>query len=143
MAQVQTALGAILRDPKAKEMPCGVFGSFGWSGEAVDELEKRLKVRSVWGELTAVMHQASGYAVLMISHFPCSWAAGVKAGRRDCAFCLLGVLLHGTPHPNVRGHASGISFHVLACAAAGCRLPAGLRADQGEVQANSQGHAGG
>ena len=42
--QVQTALGAILRDPKAKEMPCGVFGSFGWSGEAVDELEKRLKV---------------------------------------------------------------------------------------------------
>ena len=43
-SQVQTALGAILRDPKAKEMPCGVFGSFGWSGEAVDELEKRLKV---------------------------------------------------------------------------------------------------
>ena len=43
--QVQTALGAILRDPKAKEMPCGVFGSFGWSGEAVDELEKRLTVR--------------------------------------------------------------------------------------------------
>ena len=42
--QVQTALGAILRDPKAKELPCGVFGSFGWSGEAVDELEKRLKV---------------------------------------------------------------------------------------------------
>ena len=45
LAQVQTALGAILRDPKAKEMPCGVFGSFGWSGEAVDELEKRLKVQ--------------------------------------------------------------------------------------------------
>ena len=45
-SQVQTALGAILRDPKAKEMPCGVFGSFGWSGEAVDELEKRLKVPS-------------------------------------------------------------------------------------------------
>ena len=48
MAQVQTALGAILRDPKAKEMPCGVFGSFGWSGEAVDELEKRLKVQPPW-----------------------------------------------------------------------------------------------
>ncbi len=47
LAQVQTALGAILRDPKAKEMPCGVFGSFGWSGEAVDELEKRLKVQSL------------------------------------------------------------------------------------------------
>jgi flavorubredoxin len=43
--QVQTALGAILRDAKAKELPCGVFGSFGWSGEAVDELESRLKVR--------------------------------------------------------------------------------------------------
>ena len=75
MAQVQTALGAILRDPKAKEMPCGVFGSFGWSGEAVDELEKRLKVSPMWGELTAVMHQASGYAVLMISHLACSWRA--------------------------------------------------------------------
>ena len=24
-------------------MPCGVFGSFGWSGEAVDELQFRLK----------------------------------------------------------------------------------------------------
>ena len=43
--QVQTALGAIVRAPQARELPCGVFGSFGWSGEAVDELENRLKVR--------------------------------------------------------------------------------------------------
>lgn len=43
--QVQTALGAIVREPAARELPCGVFGSFGWSGEAVDELENRLKVR--------------------------------------------------------------------------------------------------
>lgn len=42
--QVQTALGAIVRAPQARELPCGVFGSFGWSGEAVDELENRLKV---------------------------------------------------------------------------------------------------
>lgn len=42
--QVQTTLGALLREPKAREMPCGVFGSFGWSGEAVDQLESRLKV---------------------------------------------------------------------------------------------------
>ena len=42
--QVQTALGAIVREPAAHELPCGVFGSFGWSGEAVDELENRLKV---------------------------------------------------------------------------------------------------
>lgn len=41
--QVQTALGAILRSVQAKELPCGVFGSFGWSGEAVDEMEQRLK----------------------------------------------------------------------------------------------------
>ncbi|KAL3160809.1 hypothetical protein ABBQ38_009218 [Trebouxia sp. C0009 RCD-2024] len=41
--QVQTALGAIVRAPAARELPCGVFGSFGWSGEAVDELENRLK----------------------------------------------------------------------------------------------------
>lgn len=46
MAQVQTALGAVLRDASAKELPCGVFGSFGWSGEAVDELESRLRVRT-------------------------------------------------------------------------------------------------
>ena len=42
--QVQTALGAILREPSARDLPCGVFGSFGWSGEAVDELEGRLTV---------------------------------------------------------------------------------------------------
>lgn len=40
---VKTALGAILREPGARTKPCGVFGSFGWSGEAVDELEDRLK----------------------------------------------------------------------------------------------------
>ena len=43
--QVQTALGAIVRESSVRELPCGVFGSFGWSGEAVDELENRLKVR--------------------------------------------------------------------------------------------------
>ncbi|GAX73888.1 hypothetical protein CEUSTIGMA_g1338.t1 [Chlamydomonas eustigma] len=41
--QVQVALGAIIRDAEAKQLPCGVFGSFGWSGEAVDEMEQRLK----------------------------------------------------------------------------------------------------
>ncbi len=54
-AQVQTALGAILRDPKAKEMPCGVFGSFGWSGEAVDELEKRLKVQPLCQDIILML----------------------------------------------------------------------------------------
>ncbi len=44
--QVATALGAILRDERVRQQPCGVFGSFGWSGEAVDELDKRLRVRS-------------------------------------------------------------------------------------------------
>ena len=38
-----TALGAILRASQAKQLPCGVFGSFGWSGEAVDEMEARLR----------------------------------------------------------------------------------------------------
>ncbi|GLI66193.1 hypothetical protein VaNZ11_009958 [Volvox africanus] len=41
--QVSVAMGAILREPSAKAMPCGVFGSFGWSGEAVDEMEGRLR----------------------------------------------------------------------------------------------------
>lgn len=41
--QVQTALGAIVRESSVRDLPCGVFGSFGWSGEAVDELENRLK----------------------------------------------------------------------------------------------------
>eukprot|EP00887_Chlorella_sp_A99_P004582 scaffold4.g4582.t1 len=41
--QVQTALGAILLNSAARSLPCGVFGSFGWSGEAVDMMEGRLK----------------------------------------------------------------------------------------------------
>lgn len=41
--QVQSALGTILREASAKQKPCGVFGSFGWSGEAVDEMDQRLK----------------------------------------------------------------------------------------------------
>ncbi|KAF8073046.1 dfa6 [Scenedesmus sp. PABB004] len=40
---VQLALGSILREAGARELPCGVFGSFGWSGEAVDEMEAKLK----------------------------------------------------------------------------------------------------
>lgn len=42
-AGVQLALGSILRDTNARDLPCGVFGSFGWSGEAVDEMEAKLK----------------------------------------------------------------------------------------------------
>ncbi|KAL4448068.1 hypothetical protein ABPG75_005287 [Micractinium tetrahymenae] len=41
--QVQTALGTIIRNSNAKQVTCSVFGSFGWSGEAVDMMEKRLK----------------------------------------------------------------------------------------------------
>eukprot|EP00850_Spirogloea_muscicola_P022490 SM000298S10944 [mRNA] locus=s298:99792:103905:+ [translate_table: standard] len=40
---ISNALGVILQDSQARSKPCGVFGSFGWSGEAVDELEQRLK----------------------------------------------------------------------------------------------------
>ena len=39
---VQEALGAILAEKGTRAKPCGVFGSFGWSGEAVVEMEKRL-----------------------------------------------------------------------------------------------------
>lgn len=40
--QIQTALGLILANvPKTK--PVGVFGSYGWSGEAIDLLEQKLK----------------------------------------------------------------------------------------------------
>eukprot|EP00438_Fugacium_kawagutii_P028986 Skav211308 [mRNA] locus=scaffold3605:34076:39426:+ [translate_table: standard] len=42
-SQVKEALGVILNLPKDRRVPCGVFGSFGWSGEAVDELQFRLK----------------------------------------------------------------------------------------------------
>ena len=41
--QVQVVLGAILREAEAKQLPCGVFGSFGWSGEAV-----RAKWMEMW-----------------------------------------------------------------------------------------------
>jgi len=40
---LQLALGSILRESGARELPCGVFGSFGWSGEAVDEMQAKLK----------------------------------------------------------------------------------------------------
>lgn len=40
--QVQTALGVVLASA-AKTKLVGVFGSYGWSGEAVDLLEERLK----------------------------------------------------------------------------------------------------
>ncbi|KAJ7566992.1 hypothetical protein O6H91_02G127500 [Diphasiastrum complanatum] len=40
---IQNALGVILKNIDAKGKPCGIFGSFGWSGEAVDEIEQRLK----------------------------------------------------------------------------------------------------
>lgn len=41
--QVQVALGEVIRSAAARSLPCGVFGSFGWSGEAVDEMERKLK----------------------------------------------------------------------------------------------------
>jgi flavorubredoxin/flavin reductase (DIM6/NTAB) family NADH-FMN oxidoreductase RutF len=40
--QIQTALGIILANA-AKTQLAGVFGSFGWSGEAIDLLETKLK----------------------------------------------------------------------------------------------------
>ncbi|GAB4203467.1 MAG: diflavin flavoprotein [Coleofasciculaceae cyanobacterium] len=40
--QVQTALGIVL-STAAKTKLAGVFGSFGWSGEAVDEIESKLQ----------------------------------------------------------------------------------------------------
>lgn len=40
---VKDALGVILKDTDARSKPCGVFGSFGWSGEAIDEIEQFLK----------------------------------------------------------------------------------------------------
>lgn len=42
-SQVKEALGVVLALPADRRVPCGVFGSFGWSGEAVDELQFRLK----------------------------------------------------------------------------------------------------
>ncbi|ASC72115.1 Putative diflavin flavoprotein A 5 [Halomicronema hongdechloris C2206] len=40
--QIQTALGIVL-STASKTQPAGVFGSFGWSGEAIDLLEAKLK----------------------------------------------------------------------------------------------------
>lgn len=40
--QVSAMLGSILRLQNAKALPCGVYGSFGWSGEAVDLMQDRL-----------------------------------------------------------------------------------------------------
>ena len=40
--QVSKALGSIITTEANKTLPCGVYGSFGWSGEAVDKLHERL-----------------------------------------------------------------------------------------------------
>jgi flavorubredoxin/flavin reductase (DIM6/NTAB) family NADH-FMN oxidoreductase RutF len=40
--QIQTALGIVLNTASANKL-AGVFGSFGWSGEAIDYLENKLK----------------------------------------------------------------------------------------------------
>ncbi|MBD2553662.1 flavin reductase [Limnothrix sp. FACHB-708] len=40
--QIQTALGIVLNSAD-KSKPAGVFGSFGWSGEAIDLLESKLQ----------------------------------------------------------------------------------------------------
>ncbi|MDB9525116.1 diflavin flavoprotein [Oscillatoria sp. CS-180] len=40
--QIQTALGTILANV-SKTKPAGVFGSYGWSGEAIDLLEQKLR----------------------------------------------------------------------------------------------------
>jgi flavorubredoxin/flavin reductase (DIM6/NTAB) family NADH-FMN oxidoreductase RutF len=40
--QIQTALGIVLANA-SKTKPAGVFGSFGWSGEAIDLLETKLR----------------------------------------------------------------------------------------------------
>jgi len=45
-SQVKEALGVVLSAASSEDterVPCGVFGSYGWSGEAVDELHFRLK----------------------------------------------------------------------------------------------------
>ena len=39
---VSNALGVIVKEAN-RDYPSGVFGSFGWSGEAVDMMESRLK----------------------------------------------------------------------------------------------------
>jgi flavorubredoxin len=40
--QIQTALGIVLNTASSNKL-AGVFGSFGWSGEAIDYLENKLK----------------------------------------------------------------------------------------------------
>lgn len=40
--QVSAMLGSIVRSSEIKELPYGVFGSYGWSGESVDMLRDKL-----------------------------------------------------------------------------------------------------
>lgn len=69
--QVQTALGTILRATEAKKLPCGVFGSFGWSGEAVDMMEGRLKASDFLGRgqsaLSFFLHYHSSLQQFLIA----------------------------------------------------------------------------
>lgn len=88
--QVQTALGAIVRAPQARELPCGVFGSFGWSGEAVDELENRLKVRGSCSQgQTGCLFTLSAIVWRCKTHTACFWRPVTVT-----AFAVIGMLLN-------------------------------------------------
>lgn len=66
--QIQTALGIVLSNA-AKTKVAGVFGSYGWSGEAVDQLENKLQdagyqfgfetIRVKFTPTTEVLHQCT------------------------------------------------------------------------------------
>lgn len=115
--QVATALGAILREETARDLPCGVFGSFGWSGEAVDELEKRLKACCLPSMLSTA---------IVLSHKHCLTCTGgsgllqsslVLMTTISSTYSLLGSLpmtsFHRAAHTSLDGLASVSAHSVL------------------------------
>ena len=67
-----------MRESKAKALPCGVFGSFGWSGEAVDELEKRLQDAGF----------KFGFDTIRVKFKPTAKQLQVRGYLVECSFCL-------------------------------------------------------
>lgn len=92
-SQVKSALGVVLSSNK--KIPCGVFGSYGWSGEAVDELQFRLKdsgfpiafdpIRAVFRPTKEILDLCNGSGVRMSQKLSSLVLAKRKSQARDVA----------------------------------------------------------
>lgn len=75
----------ILKEGDARSKLCGVFGSFGWSGEAVDEMEQLLKDGGFSFAFPTVRckFKVSGRVVRALFYRECNGLSFILARQRD------------------------------------------------------------